>query len=696
MGGAVVRRVLELRGRARGRVAVTGFLAGVVTIGCLAAVAVSPRAAVAVPSGSSAAVMYAWGNGPLGDGTNSGSAVPVPVQLPGGVAPTAVSAGYGTSLAIGSDGNVYAWGSNEYGALGDGIDADSQTPVRVQLPGGVSAAAVSEGLYASLALGSNGLVYAWGSNEWGQLGDGSATGPEICGYWACSPVPVPVPLPGGVTATAVAEAGGTSYAVGSNGTLYSWGDNYLGMLGVGSTTGPDTCDGGDCSTTPVAVALPGGFAAVAVSGNDGTVMALGSDGSVYDWGNNFNGELGDGTTSTDSPVPVRVSLPAGVTAAALPASGAGLVLGSDGNAYQWGAVGMNGGNVIEALTPEQVPLPDGVAATAVAGGTANYILGSNGNLYAWGDNTFGEYGNGTVTESSTPVQVTLGGGIRLTAVSSGNYAALAIGNGETPVIATATGLTGSPTPAIANVSPVTLTATVTAADGSHPAGSVQLEVDGTNFGQPAPVNAKGVATFTEGAFAGPGTVPLSAVFTPDHPTAYAGSAGTFALTEVPPPPLSGAIPLAVQDPPAGTFTLTVDTTDTVTLAASGNSAAAATTPIIVTDTRNTFPGWAVYGQDSTFTGSGTAAGATIPAGQLGWTPTSTGPLPQGVTLGPPASPVNPGLGAAPDLLASVRAGTGNGTGATVLGANLTLLIPAAQPAGPYTGTLTITAVNSQP
>lgn len=83
------------------------------------------------------------------------------------------------------------------------------------------------------------------------------------------------------------------------------------------------------------------------------------------------------------------------------------------------------------------------------------------------------------------------------------------------------------------------------------------------------------------------------------------------------PANAGTIPLAVTVPVTGTFSLTVDTTDTVTLQVSGSTATAATTPIVVSDTRNTFPGWSVSGQAADFTGLGAASGASISAGQLG-------------------------------------------------------------------------------
>jgi len=152
----------------------------------------------------------------------------------------------------------------------------------------------------------------------------------------------------------------------------------------------------------------------------------------------------------------------------------------------------------------------------------------------------------------------------------------------------------------------------------------------------------------------------------------------------------------VTVPQSGAFTLTVDTTDTVTLLVSGSSATAATTPVVVSDTRNTFPGWSVSGQGSNWTGSGTAAGATISGNQLGWTPTNNGPLPQGVTLGGTVTPASPGLGTTPAVLASVHAGIGNGVGTSTLGANLTLAIPSGQAAGPYSSGLNITAVGTNP
>lgn len=252
-------------------------------------------------------------------------------------------------------------------------------------------------------------------------------------------------------------------------------------------------------------------------------------------------------------------------------------------------------------------------------------------------------------------------------------------------------LTANPNPATSGQT-VTLTATASAPGAT---GTVQFENNGANINTtPAQVSG-GVATttFTAPTVTTPSTVNLTAVYTPSG-NFTAGTAGSLSLPVNPAPANSGTIPLAVSVPQSGSFSLTVDSTDVVTLAATGLTAAGVTTPITVADSRNSYPGWSVSGQDGAWTGTGTAAGGTFPGSQLGWTPTDTALAPA-VTLGNPVNPVTPGLGTAATL-ASVHAGLGNGFGTSTLGANLALVIPPTAPAGPYTSGLTISAVTSNP
>jgi hypothetical protein len=255
--------------------------------------------------------------------------------------------------------------------------------------------------------------------------------------------------------------------------------------------------------------------------------------------------------------------------------------------------------------------------------------------------------------------------------------------------ATSTTLTASPATATAG-SPETLTATVTDADGSTPAGSVAFMNGASTLGTSNVTN--GVATF-QTTFASAGTESLSAVYTPTS-SSYNSSTGTLSLTVSAAPPNSGTEPIAVTVPASGTFTLTV-AAGTVNLAVSGATATGALNPITVSDTRNTYPGWSVTGQVANFVGSGTAASGNIPGDQLGWVPTDTS-LATGAVLGATVTPgsSSPGLGDTAEVLASAVPGGGNGTSA--LGANLTLDIPATAPAGPYTSSLTVTGVTTGP
>ncbi len=147
----------------------------------------------APPASATTTELYSWGynpDGELGNGSTTNATTPVKVSLPAGVTATAAAAGGDHSLAIGSDGKLYAWGNNSEGQLGNGTTVSSSTPVVVSMPAGVTATAVAAGQSHSVTLGSNGAVYDWGDNSEEELGNGTDYN---------SSTPVKVTLPAGVT-----------------------------------------------------------------------------------------------------------------------------------------------------------------------------------------------------------------------------------------------------------------------------------------------------------------------------------------------------------------------------------------------------------------------------------------------------------------------------------------------------------------
>ena len=366
---------------------------------------------------------WAWGMnnyGQLGNGTTTTTgcgciSTPVAVSLPSGTTVTAIAGGQFHSLALTSSGQVLAWGNNGDGELGNGTTTDSSTPVAVSLPSGTTVTAIAGGSYHSLALTSSGQVLAWGSNNRGQLGNGTTT---------YSSIPVPVSLPSGTTATAIAGGGYHSLALTSTGQVLAWGNNVQGELGNGTTTD---------SSTPVPVSLPSGTTVTAIAGGFEYSLALTSTLHVLAWGLNANGELGNGTT-TNSSTPVAVSQPWGTYVTAI-AGGLfhSLALTSTGQVLDWGYNGegeLGNGTTTNSSTPVPVSLPSGTTVTAIAGGQDHSLaLTSSGQVLAWGYNAEGELGNGTTTTTgcfciSTPVVVsTL---LAAVAIAAGGYHSLAI------------------------------------------------------------------------------------------------------------------------------------------------------------------------------------------------------------------------------------------------------------------------------
>jgi len=261
--------------------------------------------------------VMAWGEnflGELGNGGKRSTTVPTPVSALSGV--TAISAGGLHSLALLADGTVMAWGYNGDGQLGDGAIGGDQclcekTPVPVTGLSGV--AAISAGGFHSLALKGDGTVMAWGSNQHGQLGDGSLTRSDV-----------PVAVSGLSEVTALAAGNSHSLALQSDGSVEAWGANQHGALGDGTETD---------SSLPVAVSGASGVTAISAGVQDS--LALLGDGSAIAWGENFYGELGDGSTS-DSDVPVAV---AGLShATAISAGGYhSLALLAGGTVMAWGS-----------------------------------------------------------------------------------------------------------------------------------------------------------------------------------------------------------------------------------------------------------------------------------------------------------------------------------------------------------------------
>ncbi|MCL2563673.1 MAG: S-layer homology domain-containing protein [Oscillospiraceae bacterium] len=246
--------------------------------------------------------VWTWGNnffGQLGDGTTQDRTTPVQVQNLSNI--TAIAIGGDYTLALRSDGTIWGWGDNHFNQLGSGTGAwelTRTTPAQIQTLTDVTAIAASHS--HALALRSDGTVWAWGDNHFGQLGDGTTTNRGI-----------PAQVQSLNNVTAISAGGWSNVALRADGTVWGWGDNSNGQLGDGTSGEVDGVWQVHYSTTPVQTQNLGNVTAVA-AGGDHTV-ALRADGTVWAWGSNGLYQLGIGFHGIfHYPTPVQVLGPNGV------------------------------------------------------------------------------------------------------------------------------------------------------------------------------------------------------------------------------------------------------------------------------------------------------------------------------------------------------------------------------------------------
>jgi len=360
-------------------------------------------------------VTKSWGAngyGQLGIGNKLNKTTPVDVAGTPNYSAVSIGGAHSVGLDTANGGNVWTWGLNSAGQLGDGTLVTKTSPVQVTSLTGVKA--IAAGGKHTLVIASDDTVRAWGYNASGQLGDGTLT-------TRSSPVQVLTSVGGPALTgvTAIAAGGDFSLALKSDGTVWAWGNNGKGQLGNNTfvtSKVPDQVvmlNPSDASKT-----LPlTGITAIAAGGSH--ALALKDDGTVYAWGYNEFGQLGDGTITSSSTAvavvgtgPVTKDAPDNKIATAISAGLDHSLAIIDGTVKSWGynyygQLG-NGAELasylpvktLQTVLRDQDGLPLSNIVEIIAAGHHCIARDLAGTIWTWGRNTHGELGDGTTVSRS--------------------------------------------------------------------------------------------------------------------------------------------------------------------------------------------------------------------------------------------------------------------------------------------------------
>ena len=338
--------------------------------------------------GLASGTAYCWGSnwsGQLGTGTGGDSYSPIAVT--GGLHFTSLSAGAVQACGVTTSGDAYCWGNLGYGD--QPLDAATLSacnvfwwcPRPVLVPGGVKFTAVSAGGTQRCGITSTGAAYCWG-NGWGP--DGFVGDPAFSS--------IPIAVPGNLTFATVSAGTNTDCGVTSSGDAYCWGRTF-----------PD--NGGPAGMSSLPVRVAGGLVFKTVVVSEVHACGLTTDGAAYCWGTNYDGALGDGTT-TDALTPVKVA--GNYTFATISIHRfATCGVTTDGLAYCWGTNSLGFGNYGFDGTLGPTPVAGGITFAMIGTGSDSHRCGisTTGTAYCWGSNINGELGDGTTRNSATPVKV---------------------------------------------------------------------------------------------------------------------------------------------------------------------------------------------------------------------------------------------------------------------------------------------------
>ena len=293
-----------------------------------------------------------------------------------------MAVGYSHTVAVRTDGTLWIWGGNDQGQLGNSTPTSKNVPTKMGTDNDWETVAAGWG--HTVALKTDGSLWAWGYGGLGQIGNGSYTmnfnAPQQIGVaknWQT-----------------IVTGNGHTVALKTDGSLWAWGNNFSGQLGIGSTFDRNT---------PTRVGTANDWQTV-VAGKLHTV-ALKKDGTLWTWGNNTYGALGDGTT-------IRKTSPKQIGTAnnwKTVATGGDhtIAIKTDGTLWAWGdnTYGALGdGTTTNKLDPTQI---GSATDWKTIDGAINYTIAvkTDGTLWAWGFNSDGEFGNGTKINSLVPLQI---------------------------------------------------------------------------------------------------------------------------------------------------------------------------------------------------------------------------------------------------------------------------------------------------